>query len=125
MATQFVANRFEYQPALGAPLAHISGAAVYQPFAWTVWGWRNCTSRDARIRKPLFEGELIVFAGCFLSIIVFFVVTNRRARKLSENAEDLHGSARWANEQDIKNTGLLESREGVYVGGWTADGSSR
>ena len=38
-------------------------ASLYQPFAWVVWGWRYSTSRDAGIRRPLFEGEMIVVAG--------------------------------------------------------------
>jgi type IV secretion system protein VirD4 len=99
--------------------------SIYQPLAWMVWGWRNCTSRDQRIRKPLFEGEMIVLVGSFLSVAVFFVMANRRARKLSENAEDLHGSARWASEKDIKSTGLLYSSKGVYVGGWNPEGKSQ
>src|SRR5947209_2260519 len=67
---------------------------------------------------------MIVFAGSFLSIAVFYLATNRRARKLSENAEDLHGSARWQSEEDVKNTGLLESSQGVYVGGWQGESDS-
>lgn len=123
IATQFIAHRFDYQPALGRPITQIWRARVYQPFAWMVWGWRNSTSRDQRIRRPLFEGEMIVFAGSFLSIALFYVVTNRRSRKLSANAEDLHGSARWQTEEDVKNTGVLESAQGVYIGGWSSGGS--
>ena len=37
---------------------------------------------------------------------------------MSANAEHLHGSARWATEKDIRETGLLDASEGVYVGGW-------
>ena len=29
----------------------------------------------------------------------------------------MHGSARWANEKDIKGASLLDN-DGVYVGGW-------
>ena len=78
---------------------------IYQPFSWIIWGWHNCTSQDERIRQPFFEGEMIVFAGSFLCVGIFFVLANRRARKLMENAEDLHGSARWADEDDIREPG--------------------
>ena len=125
IATQFIARRFDYQPALGEPLNRVGRVSVYQPFSWVMWGWRYCTSQDERIRRPLFEGEMIVFAGSFLGVAFFFVLTNRRSRKLSENAEDLHGSARWAAEEDIRATGLLTSPQGVYVGGWAPDNSSR
>src|SRR5579884_3825817 len=123
IATQFIARRFDYQPGLGKPIAQLGHVYIYQPFAWMLWGWRNSTSRDQQVRRPLFEGEMIVFAGSFLSIALFYVVTNRRSRKLSANAEDLHGSARWQTEEDVKNTGLLESTQGVYIGGWSGDGS--
>jgi type IV secretion system protein VirD4 len=61
---------------------------------------------------------MIVLGGSVLSLIAFFAIANRRARRLSENAEDLHGSARWATELDVEATGLLQTNRGVYVGGW-------
>lgn len=117
-ATQYIAFRFHYQSALGEPLLRTRKAGLYEPFAWCVWGFRNSTSRDARIRKPLFEGEMIVSAGSVFSMFVFFAAANRRARLLSQNAEDLHGSARWAMSMDVDATGLTRAQAGVYVGGW-------
>ena len=98
---------------------------MYQPFAWCIWGFQNCTSRDSRVRKPLFEGEMIVLGGCILSMLAFFVAANRRAQRLSENAEDLHGSARLASPEDIEATGIMRSQGGVYVGGWYNDSTRR
>jgi type IV secretion system protein VirD4 len=118
LATQYIASSFQYQPALGSPLLRTPTYAVYQPFHWAIWGWLYCTSKDPRIRQPLFEGEMIVFGGSILSVAFFFVAAGRRARRLSKNAEDLHGSARWATEEDILATGLLDADRGVYVGGW-------
>ena len=118
LSTQYIAARFAYQPALGSPLLRTRTYAVYQPFAWAIWGWEYCMSNDPRIRQPLFEGEMIVFAGSILSVALFFVFAGRRARRLSKDAEDLHGSARWAAEADIRATGLLDANRGVYVGGW-------
>lgn len=117
-ATQFIAARFDYQPALGKPAFNAGKGRVYEPFAWIVWGWHYSMSRDIEIRKPFFQGEMMVFAGSVLSMAVFFVLANRGARKLMENSEDLHGSARWASEKDIRETGLLDTKSGVYVGGW-------
>ena len=97
VATQYIAARFRYQPALGPPLLRAKSVSIYEPFSWIAWGWRNCTSADERIRRPFLEGELIVFAGSLLCAGIFFMLAGRRARKLTENAEDLHGSARWAN----------------------------
>ncbi len=125
IATQYIAAKFQYQPALGRPAIRANNGAIYQPFSWITWGWHYCVSRDERIRKPFFEGEMIVLTGSFLCTGIFFVAANRRARKLSENAEDLHGSARWADEDDVRSTGLLNSKRGVYVGGWCPEGGHR
>jgi type IV secretion system protein VirD4 len=124
-ATQFIAARFEYQPALGRPLLRTNSGGIYGPFAWMIWGWHNSTSQDPRVRQPLFEGEMLVFAGSLLCVAVFFVAANRRSQKLMENADDLHGSARWATERDIRATGLMHAEQGVYVGAWCADNSHR
>ena len=125
IATQYIAARFHYQPALGEPILRARSGGIYQPFSWIAWGWRYCTSQDERIRRPFFEGEMIVFAGSFLCVGIFFVLAGRRARKLTENAEDLHGSARWADEEDVQDTGLLATKHGVYVGGWCREGGNR
>jgi hypothetical protein len=92
-ATQFIAARFQYQPALGRPLLRPTGAGgIYEPYAWVAWGWHNATSQDPRVRMPLFLGEMMVFAGSCASVAIFFVAASRRSRKLIENADDLHGS---------------------------------
>jgi type IV secretion system protein VirD4 len=109
LATQYIAAQFHYQPALGTPLLRMKRTALYQPFAWCIWGFQNCTSRDNRVTKPLFEGEMIVLGGCILSMVAFFVAANRRARRLSENAEDLHGSARLAAPEDIEATRIMRN----------------
>jgi len=118
LATEYIAKEFRFQPALGVPVFRTGAFAVYQPFAWVAWGWRYCTSRDPWIREPLFRGEMIAFGGSVITAFAFFLLANRRAQKLSENAEDIHGSARWANPDDIQATGLTAARRGVYVGGW-------
>ena len=56
IATQYIAAKFHYQPALGAPLIRNHRMAVYQPLAWTVWGWKHATSKDERIRRPFLRG---------------------------------------------------------------------
>jgi tetratricopeptide (TPR) repeat protein len=120
--TQYIANQFQYQPALGQPLVRLRAGAIYPPFAWVKWGWQHMTDQDAAIRAPFLRGMLVLVAGSFLSIGVFFAMTNRRARRLSRNAEHLHGSARWAEQTDILASGLLTAHDGVFVGGWSPDG---
>jgi type IV secretion system protein VirD4 len=123
-ATQYAAYRFGYQPALGNPLYRIAHIAIYQPFAWAMWVLRYTGSENLRIRGPVQIAELIVMAGCGLAIGMFYLLNLRRTKALSKNTEDLHGSARWATAEDVKATGLLDSRQGAYVGGWLDPGTS-
>jgi len=117
-STEYIAMRFEYQPALGDPLFQVGHKPVYPPFAWFLWGLHNITSHDPAVRRPLGEGIVILFFGCAVSIFLYFGANSLRSRRLSANAEHLHCSARWATGEDIRETGLLDASEGVYVGGW-------
>ncbi len=113
-ATQYVANHFEYEDALGEPLGHVGTVGIYQPFAWVSWVWHYGSSPDPALRNPLLLAAFIVVAGAFATGVLFFVMNVQHTRRLSKNTEDLHGSARWATKADVEATGLL----GVYVGGW-------
>src|SRR2546425_1659963 len=117
-ATQLIASKFAYQTALGAPIYRASGFALYQPFAWSIWVLRYAGSEDPRVRLPAQLGLLTISGGCIATILLFFMLNMRRIKRLSRNSEDVHGSARWATEEDIRRTGLLDARKGVYVGGW-------
>jgi len=123
--TQFIAYRFQYQPALGDALYRANSLALYQPFAWSVWVLRYMGAPNPEIHLPVQIGLVIVLAGCAVTIGLFFVINMRRTKTLSANAEDIHGSARWASEEDIHSTGLLDAHGGVYVGAWYDTRKSR
>lgn len=116
--TQFIAYRFQYQPALGDALYRDKSFALYQPFAWSIWVLRYMGAKNPDVRFPVQLGLLAVLGGCAATIGVFFVINMRRTKRLSANTEDIHGSARWASEEDVQRTGLLDAGSGVYVGGW-------
>src|SRR6202163_4172819 len=116
--TQFIAYRFQYQPALGEALYRAKTFALYQPFAWSIWVLRYMSAKNPDVRLPVQIGLLTVLGGCAATIGVFFVINMRRTKRLSANTEDIHGSARWASEEDVQRTGLLDAGSGVYVGGW-------
>src|SRR5215471_4320004 len=118
IATQFVACRLEYQSGLGTPIIHYQHHFIYQPFAWAPWLLRHGGTADPRIRLPLLSGALIVVGGAAITVFLVYGMNLRRTRRLSANAQDLHGSAPWANRSDIKETGLLDNQQGVHVGGW-------
>jgi type IV secretion system protein VirD4 len=117
-ATQYIAAHFQYQMALREPLFRFQRIALYEPFAWALWVWHYGQSGEAAVRMPLLFGAFLVVVGAFASGGVFFFLNLRHTKALSRNTEDLHGSAHWATEQDLRNTGLLDAKQGVYVGGW-------
>ncbi len=125
VATQFIAYRFQYQRALGAPLLRTPTFSIYQPFAWAIWLLKYASHPDPRIRLGILSGPLIVVTGCVATLGIFAAANLRRTKKLSENTEDLHGSARWAKPEDVNETGLLTARHGVYIGGWYNDTQER
>jgi type IV secretion system protein VirD4 len=124
-ATQAVAARFSYQPPLGIPILKTGKFRIYQPFGWAVWLWRHGNSPDSSVRKALLMGPAIVVTGASVTVVIVLSGNLRKTRKLSRNAEDLHGSARWATREDILSAGLLNSGQGVYVGGWYNQSSRR
>jgi type IV secretion system protein VirD4 len=118
IATQFVAWRFENQPALGPALLRIGSFSLYAPYKWLVWVWTEGATADIRIKLPLLIGAGIIVGGSFASGALFFLLNLAHTKALSKNTEDLHGSARWATKADIEETNLIQAKQGVYVGGW-------
>jgi type IV secretion system protein VirD4 len=118
IATQFVAWRFENQPALGPALLRIGSFSLYAPYKWLVWVWTEGGTADIRIKLPLLIGAGIIVGGSFASGALFFLLNLAHTKALSKNTEDLHGSARWATKADIEETNLIQAKQGVYVGGW-------
>ena len=115
-ATQFVAYRVNYHPAIGAPLF----GHFYAPWEWIEWQ-KATWAADARrtfqiVDVSLFgTGTFALFGGFAYSASV-----RRRPRK----HEGVHGTARFQTESAIRKSGLLPTapggqHAGVYVGGWT------
>ena len=113
LATQFVAWRFEYQPALGPVLVHIGSVYLYAPYKWLVWVWTQGSTADIRIKLPLLIGAGIIVGGAFASGTIFFLLNLARTKALSKNTEDLHGSARWATSRDLRRAGLIRRRTAI------------
>jgi len=119
VATQYIAAVFAYQPALGDPLFTVGHLAIYQPFKWGMWLVRFGGGADYAVRQPMLNSALIFSVGALVSLITVALLNTFHNKKLTTNTEDLHGSARWATEKELRETGLLSNRKGVYVGGWT------
>jgi type IV secretion system protein VirD4 len=125
ITTQHIAAHFDYQPALGAPLFKVSSIQIYAPYKWFVWILHFGSSPNPLIRQPLLYSTLITAIGFAATLFIVALLNIHQNRKLTENTEDLHGSARWANEEDIKQSGLTNQKHGVYIGAWHDEKADR
>jgi type IV secretion system protein VirD4 len=108
-STQFVAWRLHYHPALGAPVFR----HVYWP--WRVLGWWQAPWEpqvDTTFQFVRF-GTLL---GVLLTLLFFLKSQGKRPRP----APNIHGSARFQTESEIRKGSLFpRGRSGIIVGGWT------
>lgn len=113
LATQRVAAFFGYHPALGEPLSTAWGIPWYAP--WSVIDWQGqfgSSDLSGFIERIIAQSQALFLAPQFLVLGAWLFFR----RRLRANA-DLHGSARWATEKEIRAMGYLAG-QGVYVGGW-------
>jgi type IV secretion system protein VirD4 len=114
-ATQFVAYRVGYHPAIGTPLF----GHFYAPWDWIAWqqaAWAANAKRTFQIVDTgLFGTVAVTMLGGFL-----YAASVRRKPKKHEG---VHGTARFQTEADIRRGDLLPDKPGgphagVYVGGF-------
>jgi type IV secretion system protein VirD4 len=118
-ATEITAWRFAFQHALGTPIV----PKVYAPWDGMYWSVRFGHVGDPRARAIIGQFWQIFGLGSVLAVAatVFFI---SRAFSRSEEHSDLHGSAHWASEKEVRAMGLLDAGDGVYVGAFD-DGRGR
>jgi type IV secretion system protein VirD4 len=113
VATQYVADRLRYHPALGSPLF----GHVYPPWAWLEW---QALYYDAARKtfNTVYVGFLAAVGLAFFGYVLAIGFLTRSARR----HEGVHGTAHWASREEILATGLMprpgNAGAGVYVGGW-------
>lgn len=113
-ATQWVAFRLGFQPQLGNPWFELVGLPVYYPPAF-FWWW---FSFDAYAPAIFVEGGIIAVSGGFLAIAAAILMSIIRAREARNVAT--YGSARWAEDREIRAAGLL-GPDGVLLGRYNRD----
>jgi type IV secretion system protein VirD4 len=109
VSTQYVATEFNNHEALGF---NIGG--IYPPWQFFVWQ-QNFADHYPGIFLRAAGVGLAAWAALFISAALSIAYTARR----SKPDDFLHGSARWANDADIKQAGLIStSPDSVYVGAY-------
>ena len=113
-ATQWTAFRLGFQLQLGAPWFELAGMPVYYPPAF-FWWW---FSFDAYAPAIFVEGAIIAASGGFVAIAASIFMSIIRAREARNVAT--YGSARWAEDKEIRAAGLL-GPDGVVLGRYDRD----
>lgn len=123
VSTQFFAHLFSYHSSLGQHFYY-----VYWPWAIIDWGIAWFSQHQQSVFQSIAAG-----LGAMLFSLAGLLLFYRLKLNSSSAQSNLHGSARWANQDDIVQSGLLpqtlspidkmrgkvtEASKGVYVGGW-------
>ena len=108
-ATQWTAHALGHQPRLGPAWSDVAGLPVYAPwklFEW--WYWYDAYAPDIF----LLGGAIAAASGLLATgvAIGMAIWRSRVARRVTT-----YGSARWAEDDDIRKAGLHESA-GVFLG---------
>ena len=122
-ATQYFAYDFRYQAQLGGQFNQI-----YPPWGIIEWAGKWYQQYPDAFMRAGSIGVTVAGLGLISLVVVRMVLANS-----SKSNEFLHGSARWANREDIQHAGLLPrgrtfwefirgtapfANDGVYVGAW-------
>jgi type IV secretion system protein VirD4 len=114
VVTQATAQAALYHPALGKPFYRL----YYWPWQVLVW-WYTLPSSHPYISPQIVKGQM-TFVLPQVAVIGFWLLFVVKPR----GKDDLHGSARWAGEKDVKAAGLFDGK-GVYVGAFDCAGQRR
>ena len=113
-ATQWTAWRLGFQAQLGEPWFELVGWPVYYPPA-LAWWWY---AFDAYAPSIFVEGGVIAASGGIMAIAAAITMSIIRAREARNVAT--YGSARWADDKEIRAAGLL-GPDGVVLGRYERD----
>lgn len=98
-ATQYCAS---VMPPMGEPLFRLAGYAIYLPWEMLVWAYKYHVLPQQVLETALH----IMHAFLFCMLLMMFIMAIRRNRRKPNPTT--YGSARWATDDDLKRSALLE-----------------
>jgi type IV secretion system protein VirD4 len=92
-------------------------AAIHKnPLGSDLWTWLNAWGLVRSGALPIIEQDRLIRSLFYASLVVYFVpiyvVLNGMLQK---HRRALHGSARWANDKEIRQAGLVQD-DGIVIG---------
>jgi type IV secretion system protein VirD4 len=124
--TQWWAWRFQYDPRLGSALLSHEGVGLYAPYMWVVWGWKY--GDVGQLRQAVHLMTLIGFA-CETGMVLLVGYISYKLANYSAGMDGLHGTAHFAELDDVSETGFIDApghvAKGVVVGSVLLDRKGR
>lgn len=115
--TQWFAAKMHYDKGLGEALWVGASFSVYFPTDWIEWGFRLADYpplKDA-VKTMMFMGYGAGAIGMSSALIFLFALKEKPG-----GLDELHGSAAWANTEEVDSTGFFPTRgrqvDGAMVG---------
>jgi type IV secretory pathway VirB6-like protein len=99
VATQLLAARYGYQAALGTPDLTLGALRFYAPWRGIRWFWHWYP-----LHPQVYLLPLAIVLGCIVSGMVLSSLLGLWQGR--QGSETVHGTARWATEQDIRRSKL-------------------
>ncbi|HVK54214.1 MAG TPA: type IV secretory system conjugative DNA transfer family protein [Burkholderiales bacterium] len=118
LCTQYLAFRFGYQDALGAPLFSVGGFKFYMIFDWVEWYGRFGKLKNPTVQSALSQVLWLFVASFTGTVALIFYTFNKTLKSMDKGGQHIHGSAHWASPEEVQRTGLIGTGVGVYVGAW-------
>ncbi|WP_419783935.1 type IV secretory system conjugative DNA transfer family protein [Maridesulfovibrio sp.] len=105
-ATQNAAELYGHHQALGKT----AYGQFYWP--WMILHWVKIVQPSKEL-DHIISISVLIFAAPQIVVLALIALFSSKPK----GVEDIHGTAHWAKEKEIKQAGLIGS-SGVYVGGW-------
>ena len=105
-ATQNAADLYGHHQALGKT----AYGKFYWP--WMILHWVKIVQPSKEL-DHIISISVLIFAAPQIIVLALIALFSSKPK----GVEDIHGTAHWAKEKEIKQAGLIGS-SGVYVGGW-------
>ncbi len=118
IASQYTAHKLDYSPILGRPLI----GKLYNPFQFLRWQFNI---QDYPGARDIFLRASLLFI-LSISCVLFSLCIVRVVHRSRYESTEIHGSSRFATEEEIRKIGLLDnSTEGIFLGAWSCSGRNK
>ncbi len=115
--TQWWAWKYHYDVRLGQPLFRLAGFALYQPLQWVMWGWKY---GDVLSLRASVHTMFLIAGAAEVGAMISGGLIGYKLANYSKGMEGLHGTAHFAERDDVDKTGFIDAvghkADGVVVG---------